>query len=246
MRALTYNIHKGIGGRDRRYRLERILAVLDHAKPDIVCLQEVDRHVRRSKHDDQPHLIAEHYRAVGRSFQFTHPVASGGYGNLLLSRWPFLEQHQISLTLRKYKVRGAQWAVIATPAGELRVANWHLGLREWEQDWQARRLLEHHAFRGHEHLPTLVLGDTNDWRNALAAGPFAVHGYRQVTAPPSRYRTFPAYLPMGALDKAFACGPFERMSAHVLREHGTTDASDHLPLLVDFELAPVPAGMSIP
>ena len=69
MRVLSYNIHKGIGGRDRRYQLDRILAVFDHEKPDIVCLQEVDRNVKRSKFDNQPELIAEHIRAIGKLFQ---------------------------------------------------------------------------------------------------------------------------------------------------------------------------------
>src|SRR5206468_2107075 len=46
MRLLTYNIHKGVGGSDRRYRLERAVAVIAAEEPDLVCLQEVDRHVR--------------------------------------------------------------------------------------------------------------------------------------------------------------------------------------------------------
>lgn len=245
MRVLSYNIHKGIGGRDRRYQLDRILAVLDHEKPDIVCLQEVDRNVRRSKFDNQPDVIAEHLRAVGKLFQFTHPVAGGGYGNLLLSRWAFLEEHVLSLTLRRCKVRGAQWAVIATPVGDLRVVNWHLGLRERERHWQVRRLLEHHTFRGLDHLPTLIIGDTNDWRNTLAAGPFAIHGYQHVTAPPSRFRSFPAYWPMGSLDKAFARGPLRIEHAHVSRRIPATTASDHLPLVIDLEIDPHVAQHSV-
>ena len=43
MRLLSYNIHKGFGGRDRLYRLERIIKVIEKHKPDLVCLQEVDQ-----------------------------------------------------------------------------------------------------------------------------------------------------------------------------------------------------------
>ena len=43
MRLLSWNIHKGIGGRDRRYSLQRIIDCIDHEHPDLVCLQEVDR-----------------------------------------------------------------------------------------------------------------------------------------------------------------------------------------------------------
>ena len=35
MRLLSYNIHKGIGGRDRRYNLERICQVIEALKPDL-------------------------------------------------------------------------------------------------------------------------------------------------------------------------------------------------------------------
>ena len=35
MRMLSYNIHKGIGGRDRRYRLERIIRVIEDENPDL-------------------------------------------------------------------------------------------------------------------------------------------------------------------------------------------------------------------
>ena len=52
VRILSYNIHKGIGGRDRRYRLERIIEVIEEQNPDLICLQEVDRNVRRSHHHE--------------------------------------------------------------------------------------------------------------------------------------------------------------------------------------------------
>src|SRR5208283_3843803 len=41
MRLLSYNIHKGIGGRDRRYRLDRVIQVIEDQNPDLICLQEV-------------------------------------------------------------------------------------------------------------------------------------------------------------------------------------------------------------
>ncbi len=39
LRLMTYNIHKGIGGVDRRYRLERIIETLALLELDIVLLQ---------------------------------------------------------------------------------------------------------------------------------------------------------------------------------------------------------------
>ena len=39
-RIITYNIHKGIGGVDRRYRLQRIIETIAHYRPDIALLRE--------------------------------------------------------------------------------------------------------------------------------------------------------------------------------------------------------------
>jgi endonuclease/exonuclease/phosphatase family metal-dependent hydrolase len=128
MRLISYNIHKGIGGRDRRYSLQRVIEVIGDAAPDLVCLQEVDRNVGRSHHHDQPRLLAERLGMPARLFQFNVPVRAGGYGNLILSRWPIRRHHQVSLRLGRRKPRGGQIAVVETPEGPLCVVNWHLGL----------------------------------------------------------------------------------------------------------------------
>lgn len=236
MRLVSYNIHKGIGGSDRLYRLERVVRVIEHEQPDLICLQEVDRNVSRSRFHDQPRLLAEHFGFAHALFQFNHKVKDGGYGNLVLSRWPVSEHHHLSLRLGSKKNRGAQLAAVDTPCGALRLVNWHLGLAEAERQWQVRHLLQHALFRGLDGLPTLITGDFNDWRNTLAGGAFAGSGLRPLTAPPSRFRSFPAWLPLGALDKAFACPRVRLERAHVVRSRLAQRASDHLPLVVDFEL----------
>lgn len=236
MRLLSYNIHKGIGGRDRRYRLDRILDVIEHENPDIVCLQEVDHNVRRSHFHNQPKLFVEHFRPAAHLSQTNVRVKQGGYGNLLFSRWPMQTRHQISLRLGRRKPRGAQIAVIDSPEGPFCLAHWHLGLAERERHWQTRHLLEHALFRESSHLPRLVVGDTNDWRNTLAKALFAGHGFRQITAPISRFRTFPAWFPIGSLDKVFVDDAVHVRSARVAHTWLARRASDHLPLVVDFHL----------
>lgn len=237
MRLLSYNIHKGIGGRDRLYRLERIVDVIESENPDLICLQEVDRHVKRSRHDDQPKRLADALHAVASLFQLNVRLKAGGYGNLVLSRWPFRGTHQVSLRHRERKPRGAQLAVVETPEGPLHLVHWHLGLAEAERHWQVGRVLSHPLFRESADLPTLVVGDFNDWRNTLAKGPFAGHGFHPVTTPSSRFRSFPAYLPTLALDKAFTRGQVEVRHARVVHSAMSKVASDHLPLVVDFHLA---------
>ncbi|NIP84854.1 MAG: endonuclease [Planctomycetales bacterium] len=237
MRLITYNIHKGIGSRDRRYRLQRIVEVIERENPDLMCLQEVDRHVQRSRFDDQPQELAERFCCAAKVFQLNVRLKHGGYGNLILSRWPIVEKHQISLQVRNKKPRGAQLAVIDTPEGPLHLINCHLGLAEKERHLQIRRLLTHYLFRRSAQLPTVIAGDTNDWRNTLQQGPFATHGFQQMTAPISRFRSFPAYMPVGALDKVFCRGQIAVRHTRAVRTRLAKKASDHLPIVVDMHLA---------
>ena len=234
MRLLTYNIHKGIGGRDRLYRLPRIIEVIENENPDLLCLQEVDRGVPRSRQHDQPSMLAEHLAAIGCTFQLNVRLKKGGYGNLLLARWPFSERHSISLGLPGKKARGAQLGIVESPEGLFRFINLHLGLSEQERHQQMEHLLSHHLFRRSQTLPTLIAGDTNDWRNTLAEGGLAARGFKHCTHPISRFRTFPAYLPVGSLDKVY-CSPEVRVvNLRVVRTKVSKIASDHLPLVVDF------------
>jgi endonuclease/exonuclease/phosphatase family metal-dependent hydrolase len=238
MRLLSYNIHKAIGVRDRRYDLERITQVIAKEKPDLICLQEVTWKARRTQYQDQPRILAEQFNARASSFQLNVHYRTGGYGNLILSPWPFATEHHVCLRKGWRKPRGAQLVVVKTPEGDLHLGNWHLGLRERERHWQADRLLRHEHFRRSASLPTFIVGDFNDWRNTLADGPFAHHEFDHATGPASLFRSFPAFMPMLSLDKAFHRG---RISVHNVRVVDTRlaqSASDHLPLVVDFRLNP--------
>ena len=237
MRLLSYNIHKGIGGRDRRYDLQRVIDVIEEENPDVICLQEVDHLVRRSRYHDKSRLLAQHFNAVGHLRQTTVRLRAGSYGNVILSRWPINACHQISLCFKDKKPRGAQLVVVETPEGPFQLVHWHLGLAERERHWQVNHVLTHHLFRQAGELPVLIAGDSNDWRNTLAGGPFAEHQFQHVTAPASRFRSFPAYFPMGSLDKAFFRGALFIRHARVVRSALAKRASDHLPLVIDFHLS---------
>jgi len=236
MRLLSYNIHKGIGGSDRRCRIERIIQVIEEENPDLICLQEVTRNLRRCHYHDQPKLLAEYFKTPVHLYQMNVHLKEGGYGNLLLSRWPIHGKHQISLRLKQKKPRGAQLVVVETPEGLLHLVHWHLGLANKERHWQVNHVFEHQLFQESAHLPTLIVGDFNDWRNTLVNGIFARHHFHQVTAPPSHFRSFPAFFAMAALDKAYLRGDIWVRRAHIIRTRLAKRASDHLPLVVDFHI----------
>ncbi len=235
MRLLSWNIHKGIGGRDRRYALQRIIDCIDHEQPDLVCLQEVDRLVGRSQFDDQPRLLGQSLN-LQSTFQANVSVASGTYGNLILSRWAVGSTHRISLKRGIRKARGAQLVHVETPEGPIHLVNTHLGLDERERHWQVAFLLEHQLFQSHATIPTVIAGDFNDWRNTLAEKSLARYGFQQITSPPSEYRSFPSWLPIGGLDKVFVRGGLKTDRVRVVRTSLARVASDHLPIVVDFSL----------
>lgn len=235
MRLLSWNIHKGIGGRDRRYSLQRIIDCIDHEHPDLVCLQEVDRLVGRSDFDDQPRLLGQSLN-LQSTFQANVPVSNGTYGNLILSRWAIGSTHRISLKRGIRKSRGAQLIHVETPEGALHLVNTHLGLDERERHWQIDFLLDHELFQFSSVMPTFIAGDFNDWRNTLAEQSLANHGFQQVTSPPSEYRSFPSWLPVGGLDKVFVRGEVTTERVKVVRTSLARVASDHLPIVVDFSL----------
>ena len=106
LRLLTWNVHKCIGGVDRRYEPERVRAVIAHHEPDLVCLQEVDRAVPRSRLDRQVDLLGDLLGFRHRTWYPNVLVRSGGeYGNAILSRFPLTESVNIDLTVPPKKRR---------------------------------------------------------------------------------------------------------------------------------------------
>jgi len=135
LRLLSYNIHKCIGGLDRRYRPERIWAAISHYDPDIVMLQEVDWGARRSNLDRQVDVLAELVGLPHRIFFPNVRVRGGGvYGNAVLSRYAVQESRNIDLTIpyrKRRSVLHASFRIALRSRGRARtlhVFNLHLGL----------------------------------------------------------------------------------------------------------------------
>ena len=83
----------------------------------------------------------------------------------------------------------------------------------------------------------MIVGDFNDWQNQLATAALAEHGFEEATRPASRFRSFPAFLSVLSVDKAFHRNGVRVAEVRVVRTPLAKEASDHLPLVVDFRLA---------
>lgn len=238
LRVVTYNIHKCIGGLDRRYDPQRTAEALATTEPDVVLLQEVDDGVRRSNGDRQVDRLAELTGLHHRTWFPNVEVRGGGhYGNAVLSRYPIVQTSNVDLTVSWKKRRSVLHAELRIRHEEVdrivHIFNMHLGLAEYERKIQLRRFLECDPFaRLHHDTPIIVGGDLNDvygrlWRLLTPAG---------FRGPDRSPRTFPAWAPLRALDGIYIRGRVEvshlaRAEAMVARR-----ASDHRPLYAELQL----------
>lgn len=242
MRVIIYNIHKGIGGVDRRYQLSRIIDVINYYQPDVALLQEVMRHSKSSSDALQVEILGE---AIGLQHRVWVPNVrvdqSTGYGNAIFSRWPITESSNIDLTVGPKKRRSALYAKIrtqVTPSASglphtrtVHFFNLHLGLSGIERKMQLRKLLSCDRLA---HLSAsssiLVAGDMNDVWGSLGRQVMKPAGFRGTQRKP---RTFPAYAPVRPLDSVYVRGPLHIENLNPSRLSVARQASDHLPLIAE-------------
>jgi endonuclease/exonuclease/phosphatase family metal-dependent hydrolase len=241
-RIVTYNVHRCVGN-DRQLDVARIADVLARLEPDIVALQELDVGRARTNHVDQASEIAERLEMVSH-FHPAMTVEAELYGDALLTAYPEkliqtgpLPGHP---RLAALEPRGALWLEVEIEGKPVQVINTHLGLVPREQQVQASFLagpswLEHPRCKG----PRILLGDFN------ATGTSVV--YRTLTAKleparrlaPTRSptSTFPSQLPVLRIDHVFVSREIIVRDVFAPYDQLTRLASDHLPLVMDFDVA---------
>lgn len=245
LRVLSYNMHRAIGV-DRLFRPERIAKVINHHQADIVLLQEVDVGVPRSNNLDLAREMAdaagyEHY-VTGLNVKLNN----GMYGNTTLSKHPIIRSRNIDLTIGNRKSRGCQYCSIQVKDSSdfpqhIEVFNLHLGLSSQERVRQIGRLIHSEEFSSlTPGTPCLVGGDFNDWRTLLAPIFTDILNFECATNHSNGYHnpylTYPAFSPAGGLDKIFYRGPLELLKRRRCWMGITRLASDHLPVIAEFEL----------
>jgi endonuclease/exonuclease/phosphatase family metal-dependent hydrolase len=240
---LTYNVHRCLGV-DGVLSPRRIAGVIAACRPDIVALQELDVGRARTGRVDQAHAIA-HALDMELHFHSVLQIVEEQYGDAILTTRPSRLVRAAMLPgrsrIRRLAPRGALWVSIDVGGARLQVINTHLGLTRRERRLQVDALLGP-GWLGHPDCadPVILLGDFN----AVPPGP----SYRRLSgrladaqrAPGiARARpTFPSRLPVLRLDHVFASRSIVVHRVEVLRSKLARLASDHLPLVVDFAIAP--------
>jgi len=249
----SYNVRKAIGT-DRRRNPQRVLQVLEEIDADVVALQEADKRVG-TRGAAVPHdLIDDHgiYRAV--DFEVRHkklldrllpkklvdliphnsiaaPLKNldfrnlGWHGNAILVKEDVDVTDLEAIILPTIEPRGAVMAELKVRGIELRVVGMHLDLSGLKRRKQVVAILDHIEQR-HRQMPTIVMGDTNEWRpNGRSLADFDER-FAVAECGPS----FHSRKPVAALDRIIVDRRFSILESGVHSSAAAKKASDHLPI----------------
>ena len=248
----SYNMRKAIGT-DRRRNPGRVLQVLEEIGADVVALQEADKRMG-TRGAAVPHaLLDDHglYRACDFNVRHSellerlhgqfveripdHPLTAplrkldfrnlGWHGNAILVKSHVEVTDVEAIHLPTIEPRGAVMAELAVGDAELRVIGMHLDLSGIRRRQQVLRILDH-IERRHRAMPTIIMGDTNEWR---VNGP-SLSAFDDRFAIADCGPSFHSRKPVAPLDRIIVDRRFAIAEAGVHMSEAARIASDHLPV----------------
>ncbi|WP_226699810.1 endonuclease/exonuclease/phosphatase family protein [Qipengyuania gaetbuli] len=224
----SYNIHKAVG-LDRKRDPDRILTVLHEINADIIALQEVDRRIGdRATTIPRAELDDTHWRVVEVA---RRPRSIGWHGNALLVRRDLEISEGEALDLPTLEPRGAACGELMVEGHAIRVIGTHLDLSGLRRREQIRSLLGH-VEACKRNLPTVIMGDFNQWGRATGAMREFTKDWMVVTPG----RSYPSRQPVATLDRIVASKHWRCISSEVHHTALSAVASDHLPVVATLEL----------
>lgn len=230
---MSYNIQHGVG-MDGQLNLQRIAAVILDSGVGIVGLQEVDRFFsERSDYKDQAKEIASltgyHY-VYGANLDFGQVgglAENSQYGNAIVSKYPILRSDNILLSSFGEEQRGMLHAVVDLDGIHVNIYNTHLGLDARSRLAQAEEIID---LVSRSNQPSILMGDFNAepdspaFQRMLESGLF-VNSFQDM----EDVYTFPSTSPTEQIDYILISPGIKHQNQHVVQ----TEASDHLPIVVD-------------
>ncbi len=228
IRVASYNIRKAIGT-DRRRAPLRILEVLSEMDADVVALQEADRRFG-ARLSALPIAMIEHHSPYTVVDLAARSGSIGWHGNALLVRRNMAVTHADRLTLPTLEPRGAVLADLDIGGASLRVVGMHLDLSGLHRRRQAHAITAALAHR--DPCPTIVMGDTNEWRPHAGCLVDFAHKFR--IAPTGA--SYHSRRPVGRLDRIMVDHDTRIVECGVHHSVLAVKASDHLPVWADVEI----------
>ena len=226
LRVASYNIRKCMG-LDRRRDPDRVLSVIAALGAEAVVLQEADRRM-----GDRPATLERDRIAAVTGLAAVdlsvNDISLGWHGNAVLLHPDMRVDAVRRLELPGLEPRGAVLVTARRGGQALRLVAVHLGLTRAYRRRQLNVIVK--AVMG-EDLPTVILGDMNEWRNDRGLEPLAP-GFT-VHAPGL---SFHAARPVAALDRIAVNARVKVDRTGVHRDDQARIASDHLPVWADLRL----------
>ena len=224
LRLGSYNIRAGLGTDLRRDPL-RVLSAISALSADVVVLQEAD-HRLGDRPSALPADMIEPHTGLRPLPVAENGISLGWHGIAVLARPDLTASAIHRYPLPGLEPRGA----VAVDLPGIRVVGVHLGLLRRSRRLQLdsiRVALDELPLR-----PTVILGDFNEWSRKVGLGRLA---QRYTILTPGR--TYPARLPLGALDRVAHCDDLEVRMLPPPRKTKGSQPSDHLPILAEVRQA---------
>jgi endonuclease/exonuclease/phosphatase family metal-dependent hydrolase len=238
----SYNMHKAVG-LDGRRDPHRILRVLQEIDADIVALQEADKRIG-GRGSTVPHELIDshgmykpvhfgvrHKRVLEKARKHTDRLLNintrniGWHGNAILVKRHIGVLACAALDLPMLEPRGAVMAELLVGDRPLRIVGMHLDLSGLWRRRQMRAILESIGRRPQK-MPTILMGDTNEWRTFSGCLNDLEPDFQIAPTGPS----FHARHPVAQLDRIIVHRELNIEAAGVHMSAAARRASDHLPI----------------
>lgn len=238
LRIATYNVHR-CRGMDRRIDVARITEVIGALDADVVAVQEILR--AESETDETADQVRFVAQALDYHFAFGQNRTLWGhpYGNATFSRLPITLRQNYDITWHARERRGCLRTDVRTPAGRvLHIYNVHLSTRYFTRPHQARLLLSRSVLR-HSTVagPRVVVGDFNEWTRGVATRLMGFEFESVDMRLLGRRKTYPGIFPVLHLDHFYYDTALRMKTFRLDRSKRALLASDHLPLVAEFDIA---------
>jgi endonuclease/exonuclease/phosphatase family metal-dependent hydrolase len=238
----SYNMRKAVG-LDRRRDPHRVLRILQEIDADVVALQEADKRVG-GRGSAVPHELIDshgmykpvhfgvrHKRVVDKARKHADRLLKvntrniGWHGNAILVKRHVGVLDCAALELPTLEPRGAVIAELLVGDRPLRVVGMHLDLSGLWRKRQLRAILDA-IERRPQKMPTVLMGDTNEWRTAAGCLNQLEPDFH--VAPTGA--SFHARHPVAPLDRIIVHKDLSIEAAGVHMSAAARRASDHLPI----------------
>ena len=227
-RVATYNVHK-CKGMDWRVSCARIADVIGDLEADILTTQEIllSQAEEISKRTGVPFLFGTARQHAGEP-----------YGNALFTKFTVDSHESSDLTVPGREQRQCLRVSLVSAEGiTIHVFAVHLGTSHAERREQARHLLSPGILlSGGMRTHRIVAGDFNEWTRGLASQLLSEHlQSADIIMHLKRRTTYPGIFPFLHLDHIYYDRGLSLKSFRVHRSRKALLASDHLPIVADFE-----------